>query len=467
MTTAVNYNDILSSYSAYAPAIRPYLLYADTLSEIRGKLTKTTRLVFLDLVSRINISDAKKPIMVRVDRTAERLEISEKSVSRTIRLMRKNGWLEASQDHDGRNNNGEFAWREYIVTPALRTLLRMPQASSGNIDSTPPSPSSTSDGEADSNKTAANGDNGAPIEAKCGDIAPASQQPSRDFDRVHKALEILQRRLAQQTAQSQQVTASSTLSTAPIEEPADNSVQNNENTQTETNLSAGPIYAVNKVFSKKEASLQSEAIKKVASFEKAPKDQNPRTGKTVRIPTDLVEMKDLLDILPEGICALMALAKRTGQRLQDVWKAKKDVLLNSGAKNGRAVNYIRFLLNCGEDFSYIAKTKIEQQSPPKAAQPQTKPNNVVSAAAKPNDAGAAASAPRKDSGQIIGLNLITIANACRNKRFQHVRKGIRVRIFDGSAEVVAGAKIAILAGWEQMQHIYRDIALGELVEIRQ
>ena len=109
MSSTPNYTDLLSAYAAYPPAIRPYLIYADTLEEIRIQLTKSTRLAFLDLVARINIARPLQPIMVRVDHTAEKLGISTKSVSRAIKLMIENGWLEASKQHDGRNNNGEFA----------------------------------------------------------------------------------------------------------------------------------------------------------------------------------------------------------------------------------------------------------------------------------------------------------------------------------------------------------------------
>lgn len=126
MSTTPNYTDLLSAYAAYPSPIRPYLIYADTLEEIRIQLTKSTRLAFLDLVARINIAKPQQPILVRVDHTAEKLGISTKSVSRAIKLMIENEWLEASKQHDGRNNNGEFAWREFIVRPhfALFCALR-------------------------------------------------------------------------------------------------------------------------------------------------------------------------------------------------------------------------------------------------------------------------------------------------------------------------------------------------------
>lgn len=60
-----------------------------------------------------------------------------------------------------------------------------------------------------------------------------------------------------------------------------------------------------------------------------------------------------------------------------------------------------------------------------------------------------------------------MAKASRHKRFRHVSKAVTVRVFDGTAEVIAGAKSVILGGWSQMQQIYLDIVLGNLVEVRQ
>jgi hypothetical protein len=238
-------------------------------------------------------------------------------------------------------------------------------------------------------------------------------------------------------------------------------------------LSDGPIYAVNKVFLKKEASLQKGAFEKEASFGETDQPQDQKT-KTIRIPTDLKEMMEVLGILPQGMCSLMSLAKKTGQRLQDVWKAKKDTLLNSGAKNGRAVKYLRFLLNCGEDFSYIARTKIN--SPPKPQSP-AKPQQSVQAAsqaapghemnASPANADNAPQSAASTKGSIVGGQIEHVAKASRHKRFRHISKGVTVRVFDGTAEVIAGAKSVILGGWSQMQQIYLDIVLGNLVEIKQ
>jgi hypothetical protein len=490
MSSTPNYTDLLSAYGAYPPAIRPYLIYADTLEEIRIQLTKSTRLAFLDLVARTNIARPQQPIMVRVDHTAEKLGISTKSVSRAIKLMIENGWLEASKQHDGRNNNGEFAWREFIVTPALRALLRIAAPGRrGSDDDCPPPPSSTSTVDrveptkdeatfstADENANSSDtGDRG----------ASAPLNASREaFDKVAKALSIVTRRAALQLETSKQSPALPTpvaegsralpwLVQMPVPQPSDNVVQADEKVPSATVLSDGPIYAVNKVFIKKEASLQKGAFEKEASFEKAIQPQDQKS-KAIRIPVDLREMMAALDILPQGICSLMALAKKTGQRLQDVWKAKKDTLLNSGAKNGRAVKYIRFLLNCGEDFSYIARTKIDSPSKPqtpanfqRSAEAASQPEPAQEIAASPATTNNKPRTPASPAGTIVGGQIDHVVKASRHKRFRHISKGVTVRVFDGTAEVIAGAKSVILGGWSQMQQIYLDIVLGNLVEVKQ
>jgi hypothetical protein len=467
MTSPVNYNDILSAYSDYPSPIRPFLLYADTQGDIRSKLTKATRLAFLDLVARANIANPQQPIMVRVDHTAAKLGISEKSVSRTIRLMRKNGWIEPSKSHDGRNNNGEFAWKEYTFTPAFRALLRMPGAS--DSQGTQPSPPSGPTG------APSNSEHPAPSASHVQTVLHSPAQPSKrdatvqapeGFTGVRKALDIVQR-LANRQLGQQNANAAVTHSRAPIaDKPEDILDQDEKNSAVEPELSSGHIYAVNKVFIKKEASLQNEALKREASFEKAsnPNGQNP--PKQARVPASLKDLCDLLDILPEGVCALMASAKQKGHWLQDVWTAKKETLLNSGAKGGRAVKYFEFLLNCGEDFSYVARTKIsamQTASTTRATTTQSTPTTTSTTA------GSRASHPDAPQGSQVDADeaLKEIAKAVRYKRFRHVSNPVRVRIYEGSAEVTNGVKQAIIGGWTQMKQIYRDIASGILVEVPQ
>jgi len=138
-----------------------------------------------------------------------------------------------------------------------------------------------------------------------------------------------------------------------------------DNSASETKLSHG-LYRVNKVF-KKEASFQQGAssIKNQqtnlvsATTSQPPVTANPSAStKQPKLPADLIEMAETLQITPHGICALMRLAKQANQRLQDVWRVKRDQLLNSGAKEGRAFCYLRHLLSTGEDFAFRARNKV-------------------------------------------------------------------------------------------------------------
>ncbi len=127
----------------------------------------------------------------------------------------------------------------------------------------------------------------------------------------------------------------------------------------ETEMSHG-LYRVNKVF-KKEASFSKDAFDT-----KAPK-ATPKTNPT-KVPADLVALQTELGILPFGIFKLMGMAKAVQQRLQDVWVAKRDQILSSGATEGRAVRYLESLLNSGEDFAYRAR--LQAMSPATAPQTQ-------------------------------------------------------------------------------------------------
>jgi hypothetical protein len=282
-----------------------------------------------------------------------------------------------------------------------------------------------------------------------------------------KALAILARRTAQ--CQLQQIVPSTVgqATQAAMNEPADIIESTEGQTTAKSKMSSGLIYAVNKVF-KKEASVQNEALKKEASFLN-PEQPNVKTNRRQAfVPQTLKDMADQLEIRPEGVCMLMALAKQTGHWLQDVWTAKKDTLLNAGVKAGRAVRYIEFLLKCGEDFSYVARTKITAL---KAQALATNQNSQSSAAAQPPVAATAQVNAQANHAEDADADaeepLKAIAKAARYKRFKHVSKSIQVRIYEGSAEVTDGIQSALRGGWSQMKQIYMDIALGNLVEVPQ
>lgn len=465
MSSNVPFTEFLEQYGQFNSAIRSHVAIADARPEVRAALTTTTRVAFLEIIRRANIADPNRPIWVRVDRTAERLEISTKSVSRTIKIMKKKGWLIASKTHDGRNNHGEFDGREYLLTPAMRRLMSLSET--GVVRSHPQiASSSTGNGSSPS---------GSPdrLRTAVADVQPLPIEPTPTIARprtpdvslppgsnLSKALTIIQRRAAVEQAKQAacEQRANNADTDAPVENPVDNVVlpveTDVEKCEDRTDLSHGVIYEVNKVFSLKEASLPKEAF-----FEK------PETRKSPKIPADLRSMQDELEIRPEGICVLMKLARERGHRLQDIWKVKREQLLNSGAKHGRAVKYIRFLLTCGEDFSYLARVKTPDLP---ATSTAIVPCVASDAVARPTPAQSPA--PAVVEGQDRAANtavvqLLEIAKATRFKRFRHITNGMVVRFYDGVAEVTRGIERTVVAGWWNLEGFYVGISRGNLVAV--
>lgn len=458
MSSNVPYGEFLDAYSSFNSAIRSHIAFADSRPEIRAALTPTTRIAFLDIIARANIKKPHQPIWIKVETTARRLKVSEKTVSRTIKMMRTNGWIEASKAHDGRNNRGEFDGREYLLTPTMRRLMSLSNIQVADLPN-----DHSDDTEGDQHPTASS----SKLEAAGQQPASASQvtqvpvpvaDPLPPGSPLSKAMSILQRRAAQYLPKAQvSQPIEETQAVEPVEKPVENLVLPSEpepeKCQDQTALSSGVIYKVNKVFSLKEASLHKGGLSG------KPEGQNPK------LPADLVSMQHELEISPGGICALMKLAKELGHRLQDIWKVKRDQLLNSGAKQGRAFKYMRFLLTCGEDFSYLARTSIASDAP----QTTNQPSSVRAAAPSPSAAqgvAGSASGAVQTSASGATTKLQDIAKACRFKRFRHISNGMVVRFYDGVAEVTRGVERITEAGWSGLQGYYVGISAGNLVEVR-
>ncbi|MBD8531675.1 MULTISPECIES: hypothetical protein [unclassified Massilia] len=200
--------------------------------------------------------------------------------------------------------------------------------------------------------------------------------------------------------------------------------------QSETKMSYG--IGVNNCLSKKEASFNNEAEK--------PKG----------LPADLWPLKRELGIDLFGIFSLMGLAKQVGQRLQDVWIVKRHLLLNSGITGGRAVKYLRSLLNSGDDFAYVAR---KLASPLRSARTRATPSQPRSPSTHPHTPSNASN-PRLEA----------IAEACRYKTFRHVSRDMVVRFYDGFAEVTRGAVRETYPACH-MEGLYKGVAAGNLVEV--
>lgn len=467
MSSNVPYTEFLDAYSEFNPAIRSHIAYADSRPEVRAALTETTRKAFLEIIRRANIGNPEQPIWIRVDRTADRLGVCGRTVSRTIKMMRAKGWLVPSATHDGRNSQGEFDGREYLLTPAMRQLMRLPQKT--NFDATGGQSTHSDQGNASPHPEAPHlppSDVGAQAHQLSIEQAPGPRPAPLQSaalpagSPLSKALAIAQRRAAEELAKRPATEAAAAKHATPgpadlpVENPVDNAVlpcaEDVQNDLNRTSLSSGVIYEVNKVFSLKEASLHKRGL-----------FLNTETGKTIRIPLDLLPLVDELGIKPEGVCKLMRIAGSKGHRLQDVWAVKREQILSSGAREGRAVKYFEFLLNCGDDFAYRASIKVAPSAP--HAADAGKP--VSPSPARPSTAPQKPAASPEQAPNTALAKLLAIAKATRFKRFRHVRNGMLVRFYDGVAEVTHGMQRSFVAGWDKLENYYLGVSRGNLVEV--
>jgi hypothetical protein len=463
VSSNVPFTEFLEQYHQFNCAIRSHVAIIDARPEVRAALTATTRIAFLEIIRRANIEDSNQPIWVRVDRTAERIGVSTKSVSRTIKMMKKKGWIVPSKTHDGRNNHGEFDGREYLLTPALRRLMSLPETTpmqegsggNGKNGGIAPSPTVPQTLPKVSTKPA----HQLPIQ-QVASPAPLAAAALPAGSNLSKALAIVQRRAIEERAKK--APCEDAAPQEPVEE-SDKALVDNpvlpyapeaEECKKETGLSHGVIYEVNKVFSLKEASLQKGAF-----------DENVKGEKPFNVPVDLQAMQAELGITGRGIGTLMNAAKRTGHRLQDVWTVKSDTIRNAGATGGRAVKYLLFLMNCGDDFAYLARVKATDLSASKAGnRPSAVTNNKARPAPAATAPGATELAPYSTPGTALA-KLLEIAKATRFKRFRHVSNGMVVRFFDGAAEVTRGLERVLIGGWRDLENFYVGISRGNLVPV--
>jgi hypothetical protein len=218
--------------------------------------------------------------------------------------------------------------------------------------------------------------------------------------------------------------------TAPGEWPTEPATSDICDGHLETEMSHG--IEVNKSFFKKEASFNKDAEK--------PKG----------LPADLRSLQSELGIELFGIFSLMALAKQVGQRLQDVWIAKRRLLLNSGVTGGRAVHYLRSLLNSGDDFAYVARKITNATGSPGTGSKASQGDGAKKRPPRASDASK--------------TRLEAIAEACRYKTFRHINRDMIVRFYDGFAEVTRGAVRETYPECH-MEGLYKGVAAGNLVEV--
>jgi hypothetical protein len=135
--------NLLQSYASYPAPIRPYLLKADTNPLLRSLFTKSGMLVLLDILGRAPINDPERPIKLRVDKIADAISRSEKTVQRVLNVLQSKAWLSRSNGHDGRNYRGRFCCREFLIGDELRQILGLPSEKPKMSDGKEPIPQQT------------------------------------------------------------------------------------------------------------------------------------------------------------------------------------------------------------------------------------------------------------------------------------------------------------------------------------
>jgi hypothetical protein len=158
-----------------------------------------------------------------------------------------------------------------------------------------------------------------------------------------------------------------------------------------------------------------------------------RNGEPPKLPAAVEHVPAETGISPTGVCKLLGIARQVGHQLEDVILFAKPYLAKIGTDSpGRAYRYLQAMLTNPKKTDY---------------------------------AGKLAQLERLAEGATRAKSAKEMAARCRYKRFVHkTRAGLRVRFFDGVAEVSCDGQVATLAG-EQLAVLYADVASGKLLEV--
>lgn len=130
---------------------------------------------------------------------------------------------------------------------------------------------------------------------------------------------------------------------------------------------------------------------------------------------------------PTGVCKLLGIARKEGHQLEHVYAVAKPYLAKIGTNAARSYRYLLAMLTNPKKINYASQAaqqqRIAEVDPMKA-----------------------------------------IALQCRYKRFVHVSNGMRVRFFDGTAEVLWNGVMETYVG-AQMLGLYRGVIKGNLREV--
>ncbi len=117
--------DLIEPYQNCPKTIQKAIALVHTQPRFLG-LTRHQKAVVASLVSRCNQRSGLIPIRARLDRVADQVEVSTKTVQRTLTVLREAGWMQ--QVSDGRSEMGCFTFRHYQFSPEFCDLVELPHA---------------------------------------------------------------------------------------------------------------------------------------------------------------------------------------------------------------------------------------------------------------------------------------------------------------------------------------------------
>ncbi|MBC7683656.1 MAG: hypothetical protein H7176_00315 [Bdellovibrionales bacterium] len=157
-----------------------------------------------------------------------------------------------------------------------------------------------------------------------------------------------------------------------------------------------------------------------------------RNGEPPKLSAAVRHIPAETGISPTGVCKLIGVARQVDYQLEHVVAAAKPYLAKIGTDSpGRCFRYLLAMLLNPKKVDYAAKAAQEARH------------------------------GEHDPAQL----LLAITLQCRFKRYVHTsRPGLRVRFFDGVAEVSCDGQVETLAG-RQLAVLYGDVANGNLKEV--
>lgn len=116
-------SELLTPYQQYPKTIQTAILLVETNPRLRN-LTRSMKAVLKALLTRVSKTDGTREIKARLDLVADQADVSTKTVQRTIKVLRRAGWMD--QVSEGRSEYGIFTSRRYQFSADLCSIVGLP-----------------------------------------------------------------------------------------------------------------------------------------------------------------------------------------------------------------------------------------------------------------------------------------------------------------------------------------------------